>query len=226
MLKRAGIKNLPAYSFYAWLTYYKMQAQSIKSWLKINPVKGFLSFVMLSFLCEYSLISTFILNDLVFSELLPAYCANILSPGLLDSSHFTAIESIIKSRADLIDSYVELAENQYSSNFTASDASCFCYNLHELLYQVLSQSSIIELIRLQWEICVIPFFAPALDLLGAFDNSPKIEYSGLSYSEFIVRGVANTLVVIRNKGNPGDLPVYELNIAINFLRNTIHKIWI
>jgi hypothetical protein len=72
----------------------------------------------------------------------------------------------------------------------------------------------------------MPFFAPALDLLGAFDNSPKIEYSGLSYSEFIVRGVANTLVVIRNKGNAGDLPVYELNIAINFLRNTIHKIWI
>lgn len=210
--------------FRDWVVNLKDTAKVCELWGRSNWLIGGPIVGLLSFFFEYCFISVFVLNNIVFAELLPAYYANIISfAEVLDTSYFSTIEDKIEQNARLVKGYIELSKIQYSPEFSLAEASCFAYNLYELLHQVVAQLSVFSFIVLQWKFLMFPGLAPVLDLLDLFDNSPKSEYLGLGYSEFAIRGAINTIIIVKAKGLITDLPISEVNLAICFLNKLINS---
>lgn len=163
----------------------------------------------------------FLFKDPLFSELLPAFFTNISCPGLLDSSVFEVIEIKNKVTQVNIKKIAELATQQYEAGLLLTGSYTFITNQWVLVCKLLRHFSIVDLIVFQLKLQVLPIIAPFLDLLGLFDNSPRIEYMGLTYSDFVLDGILNTYLILSNNSTAG-LPENSIKHAAAFLNSLIN----
>ena len=177
---------------------------------------SFLAVNFVLILLDYALTVALVGRSTVFSELMPAFFTNINCPGLLDNTVFELIGA--KNCADevYIKEIAKTANEQFTAGLITSSAYNFISNQFLLVCRLLRYCSIVNLLVLQVRIQLLPAVAPFLDALGLFDNTPRPEYLGFSYSEFMVRGMLNTYKVLKT-GSITGIPDDSIRHAAAFL---------
>ena len=202
--------------FTSWANSWREDIYTLRINAEANKALVIASTSLMWLVFEYCYISVTVLNDPAFSQLLPAYFVHMDCPYVLDNSIFTEYVAKVNGDIETVKKYLQLAAVQYRPDFSALDSWCYIFNQYELVHQVIRLYGFTKFIYFQYRAILLPISASWLDVLGLFNNTPKLEYAGMPYSEFMINGLINLRLVLAYKDKAG-LSQEELQHVIKYL---------